>query len=81
MRQILEELFKNLFGNSPNKSITKIVNSQIEQFLEEEFDVVLKKLKAEKLQASTKNLQKYETQRHLKTYVFDFAKPNIYKIQ
>ena len=85
--------FKNLLGNSPkvtNKPITKIMTSQLdiklEQFTQKKkkkknSTEYLKKLKTEKLQASTKCTQKYGRQGNLMTYYFDFATPYINRIQ
>ena len=44
-------------------------------------DTVLKKLRAEKLKASTKYLLKYGRQEDLTTYLFDYAMLTINKIQ
>ena len=41
--------------------------------MEKELDAVLKKLKAKKLQALTKNLLMYEIQGNLTRYFFDYA--------
>ena len=70
-----KENFLDLLGNSPKvteKPIPKIINSQLKiqqgQFTQEELNVVLRKLKEEKLQASAKYLQKYGRQENLMSY-------------
>ena len=54
-----------------------MTNSQLdiklEQFMEEELNAVLKKLKAEKVQALMKYLLKYRNQENLTTHFFDNA--------
>ena len=65
--------------NIPTK---EIINGQLDikfgQFTKGELNILLKeKLKAEKLQASTKYLQKFGRQENLTTYFFDFTTPTI----
>ena len=86
--QMWKEHFKNLLGNSSkvtDKPTTKIINSQQEiklgQFTYEELNVVLTKIKSRKLLALVKYPQKYGRPGHLMTYHFDFAMPNINRIQ
>ena len=60
-----------------DKATQEIINGQIEnkfgQFVKEELNTVLKKLKAEKIQALTKYLQTYEKQGNLMIYFFNYA--------
>ena len=83
-----KECFKNRVGNIPrvtDKPITKIIDTQLDinrgQFIQEELTLELTKLKAEKLQASTKYPQNYGRQGNLMTYFFDFATPSVNGMQ
>ena len=83
-----KEHFKNLLGKSPkvtNKPFTKIINNQLDiklgLFMQEELDVVLRKIKTGKLPDLLKYHQKYGRQGNLATYCSDTVMPYIIRTQ
>ena len=86
--QMWKKHFMNLLGNFPNvtdKPVMKIINNKLDtklrQFTLEELNVVLQKLKTEKLLVSMKYPQKYGRPRNSMTYCFDTAMPYITRTQ
>ena len=77
-----KEYFKNLHGNTSkvtDKSITKIIFSQLDIKRRKNLMKYKEKFQAENVPASMKYLWKYGIQGNLMTYFFDFAMPSINK--